>query len=69
MLYYFADGQKIAKNLSSQISKQSRTIQGLWKSSVCQFGANGITLPEALDPMLIGSRLQEFGISSATLAC
>ena len=31
--------------------------------------SDGIPLPEPLDPMLIGFRLQEFAISSATLVC
>ena len=58
MLYYFADGHKIAKMLSSLISKESRMIRDLLEEyCVNLFGVAGITLPGALDPMLISSRL------------
>ena len=51
-------------------SLQSRTIGGLLDEfCACQSDAYGSKLSEVLDAILIGPRLQEFGIFSGTLPC
>ena len=68
-----------SRTLSSQVSRVKNALfPGLksqersevcWKSTTHTSLADGVMLSEALDPILMGSRLQEFGICSATLAC
>lgn len=62
-----ADGQKIAKKLSVQVKKETKTIRGLLDEySVCQSSTSTgvldtMSLSEALDPQSIGLRLQRIG--------
>ena len=61
-----ADGQKIAKKISSQISKETKIIKSLLNQiHACQpldeSSSGYITLSEALDPSAIQSRLQIYG--------
>ena len=64
----WVDGQKIAKKLSVQITKEGRNIRGLLeKYSVVSAGdkSQALTLQEALDPELVESRLQAKGSYTA----
>lgn len=66
------DGQKVAKRLSSQITKEGRAIRGLLDEySVCKAAddsTNVLTLQEALDPCIVGERLEEMGLFCETVA-
>ena len=65
------DGQRIAKKLSSQIAKETKIIRGLLDEyCVCQAGdtSHVLSLQDALDPHLVGSRLQQMGIFCSTIA-
>ena len=59
----FSDGQKIAKKLSFQISKETKSVKKLLEEySACQSSLpDKIYLPEALDPSFIGNKLHKMG--------
>lgn len=61
------DGQKIAKKLCVQISKETRTIRSLLADyHACQsnteVSCDFISLSEALDPCAVGDKLQVVGV-------
>lgn len=57
---YHADGQKIAKKICLQITKEAKSIKSLLEEC-CGVGDVAITLAEALDPSSIGTKLNSFG--------
>jgi hypothetical protein len=58
---YWADGQKIAKKLSSQINKEAKAIKELVaKYNVFQEGESPLTEEEAYNPDRVGTRLQKW---------
>ena len=65
--FVYTDGQKIAKKLSIQIKKETKSIRALHEEySICQSSTNAdisstLSLSEALDPQSIGTRLQSIG--------
>ncbi len=67
----FTDGQKIAKKLLFQISKETKSLQSLLqKYNACESdeAASDLTIAEALDPANIEERLKTFGCLYAAVA-
>ena len=62
ILLSFVDGQKIAKKLSLQISKETKVIKSLHEElKVCLPSTDDCSLSEALDPPLVEMRLHKLG--------
>lgn len=66
-LYYHIDGQKIAKKLCVQISKETRIIKSLLEDyHACQsnmeVSCDFIALSDALNPSIVGDKLQVAGV-------
>lgn len=69
MKYWFSDGQKIAKKLSIQISKETKGIMKLLQQyNACHDIESSLAINEALDPSLISIKLQKYGTSGHMIA-
>lgn len=56
------EGQKIAKKLCSQITKETATLQSLMvEYNACRASETELDLPDVLNPTVIESRLQSKG--------
>ncbi len=69
--YNNIDGQKIAKKLCSQVSKETKVIKCLLEEyhacqSVCDDSSDIISLSEALDPLSIRVRVESFNALATT---
>lgn len=64
MSYCGLDGQKIAKKLSVQISKETNSLKSLLlEYNACISADSTISVAEALDPPTIEEKLRELGYS------
>ena len=73
VLYNDADGQKIAKRLSKQISKETTLLKSLLReyNAVCTTSLKSddtLTMPSALDPESIEGRLSALGTKYTSIA-
>lgn len=71
--YYCTDGQKIAKRLCKQISKETAVLKSLLReyNAVCStsFGSDdALSLPSALDPKSVEERLSALGTKFTSIA-
>lgn len=66
-LYYNTDGQKIAKKLSQQVSKETNAVKTLLKEyySTCSVQpCDELTISDALDPSVIAVQLERLGATT-----
>ena len=67
MVFHIVDGQKIAKKLSQQITKEMKALRKLveeYNSCGDQYTSE-LTFSDALDPVVIATRLENVGITTS----
>lgn len=63
---YYVDGQKIAKKLCLQITRETKAVKSLLEEHACQSSSREmITLAEALDPSIFQARIGSWAGNSA----